>query len=90
MRKVLKAGYGLLAAAALLLAAVLAAVFLAAVVLGGAAGASLSEFGGALAEWSIVVAAVAIVPGLVHIYLTGEHSLTSRTEKPGSSAGQDE
>ncbi|PXY23925.1 hypothetical protein [Prauserella flavalba] len=82
MRKVLKNGYGVLAIVALSMAVVLAIVFLVALIVGGGAGTTLSEFGGTLAEWSIYIAALAMVPGLIYVYVTREHSLTSRKKEP--------
>ncbi|QFG22282.1 hypothetical protein [Actinomadura sp. WMMB 499] len=81
MKKTLTVCYGALALVATALAAVLAVVFLAAVAIGGDAGTGLTELGGTLAGWSIYVAAAAVLLGLVHIYASGEHSLTAGTRK---------
>ncbi|GLY64622.1 hypothetical protein [Amycolatopsis taiwanensis] len=88
MRKVLKNCYGALAVVALGMAVLLAAVFLVALIIGGHGGATLSQFGGTLAKWSIYVAAVAMLPGLVYVYLTGEHSLTAKKKEPATTTDE--
>ncbi|MBA0051687.1 hypothetical protein E0L36_12500 [Streptomyces sp. AJS327] len=77
MKKTLTTVYGALALLATGLAAFIAVLFLLALALGGAAGGAISEFAGTVARWSISVAAVAVLVGLVHTYVTGTHSLTA-------------
>lgn len=81
MKKTLTVCYGVLALVATALATVLAVVFLAAVAVGGGAGTALTDLGRTLAGWSIYVATAAVLLGLVHIYASGEHSLTAGSKK---------
>ncbi|MFC5745939.1 hypothetical protein [Actinomadura rugatobispora] len=81
MKKTLTICYGALAFVATLLAAVLAVVFLAALAVGGSAGAALSDLGATIADWSILVAAFAVLLGLISIYVSGEHALTTRGDR---------
>lgn len=81
MKKTLTTFYGILAFLATGLATVLALVFVVAIVLGGEAGRTLSELGGAIGEWSIYIASAAVLLGLVHVYVTGTHSLTAGTKR---------
>lgn len=89
MKKTLTTCYGALALLATGLAAGIAVLFLVALVLGGSAGAAVSEFAGTVAQWSISVAAVAVLVGLVHTYLSGSHSLTAGSAARESEGGGD-
>lgn len=76
MRRVLETCYTGLTFLAVLLGLGLGVVFLVAVIAGGDTGVSLSAFAGDLMSWCIAVAAMAVLVGIVHMYLSGEHALT--------------
>ncbi|WP_016906725.1 hypothetical protein [Streptomyces xiaopingdaonensis] len=87
MKKILTACYGALAFLSTALAVVIALLFLVALILGGSAGATVSEWAGTTAKWSISVAAGAVLVGVVHTYLSREHSLTAAPPKTSESGG---
>lgn len=82
MTKVLNDLWAWLALAAMVLGLALGVVLVAALLLGGPAAVTLSGWAAALVPWCIGAAAVAMVVGLVAIYVRREHALTVNGDGP--------
>lgn len=82
MTRVLNNLWAWLALAAMLLGLVLGVILVVALLLGGAAAVTLTGWAAALVPWCIGAAAVAMVVGLVAMYVRREHALTVNGEGP--------
>jgi membrane protein implicated in regulation of membrane protease activity len=61
---------------ALSLGLLVALLFLTALIIGGSAGESLAVFSGDLMTWSIRLATIAVLAGIINIYASKRHTLT--------------
>lgn len=55
---------------------IVALLFFFGIIIGGAIGTSLALFAGKIISWAIVLAALAVLVGIIHMYITKEHTLT--------------
>ncbi|GAB3790348.1 hypothetical protein [Virgibacillus kimchii] len=71
---------------ALSLGLLVALLFLTALIIGGTAGENVAVVSGTLMTWSIRLAAVAVLAGIINIYVSKKHTLTMDKD----SANQDD
>lgn len=86
MKRLLVAIYGTVTAIAFSLGLVVALVFVVALLIGQDLGETLAVLAGDIMMWGIALAAIAVLAGLIFIYLYRSHSLVM--EKPSN--GDDE
>lgn len=79
----LKQFYGVLALIALVLGFIVAVIFAVALIAGPDLGTEWALAGGQIMSWGIAIAAVAVLAGLIIIYVSGSHSLKME-KKPES------
>jgi len=53
-----------------------ALLFLFGIIVGGSIGASLAVFAGEIISWAIILAALAVALGIIHLYINKQHTLT--------------
>lgn len=73
--------YTWLALLTLVLGIVVALMFAVTIVIGGVPGESIAILAGKIMTWGIKLAAVATLAGIIHIYLSKQHTLTINVEK---------
>lgn len=59
---------------------IVAIMFLIGIIAGGSFGESFSVFAGNLMTWAIRLASLAVLTGIIHIYLKKNHTLTITSE----------
>ncbi len=59
---------------------IVALTFILSVIIGGSLGESMAIFSGNLMTWAIRLASIAVITGLINIYITKRHSLTIQSE----------
>ncbi|MGP9043558.1 hypothetical protein [Cytobacillus kochii] len=72
--------YGMIALITLTLGFIVAILFLIAIVMGGNQGELIAIFAGEVMNWCIKLAAIAVLFGIIDIYIRKEHSLTMKSE----------
>lgn len=87
MKRFLTALYGIVTAIAFSLGLVVAVIFVVALVIGQDLGETLALLAGDIMMWGIALAAVAVLAGLIYIYLDRSHSLLM--EKPSNDSEQE-
>ena len=75
MRRFLTTVYGIVTTVAFSLGFVVAVIFVVAIIVGQDLGTTLALVAGDIMNWGIALAAIAVMAGLVYIYLVGSHSL---------------
>ena len=75
MRRFLTTVYGIVTTVAFTLGFVVAVLFVVAIIVGQDLGTTLALLAGNIMNWGIALAAIAVLAGLVYIYLVGPHSL---------------
>ena len=73
--------YGMIALITLTLGFIVAILFLIAIVMGGDQGESIAVFAGDIMNWCIKLAAIAVLFGIIDMYIRKEHSLTMKSEE---------
>lgn len=59
---------------------IVALTFILSVIIGRSLGESMAIFSGNLMTWAIRLASIAVITGLINIYITKRHSLTIQSE----------
>lgn len=73
---------------ALMIGFVVAILFIVSFIIGGTTGGALAVFAGEVMNWAIKLATIAILLGLIYIYLSKKHTLTmTDSEKQKKIAG---
>lgn len=75
MRRFLTTVYGIVTTVAFSLGLVVAIIFAVAMIIGNDLGTTLALVAGNIMNWGIALAAIAVMAGLLYIYLVGAHSL---------------
>ena len=75
MKRFLTTVYGVVTAIAFSLGLVVAVLFVIALIVGQDLGETLALLAGDIMMWGIALAAIAVLAGLIYIYVTGSHSL---------------
>ncbi|MDQ0185891.1 hypothetical protein MKX78_21865 [Cytobacillus sp. FSL R5-0569] len=73
--------YGMIALITLALGFVVAILFLIAIIIGGNQGELIAVFAGDVMNWCIKLAAIAVLFGIIDMYIRKEHSLTMKSEE---------
>lgn len=89
MTKILTNLYGILTTIALTLGLIVAIIFFAALIIGSDTGTTWALVAGEIMTWGIMLAAVAMLAGIIYIYATREHSLMMEKPSKDNERGND-
>jgi hypothetical protein len=81
IRQILRGAFSIVALITLLLGAVVFLLFMVGLVLGGTAATRLAVAAGDIMQWGIKMATVAVVIGIIDIYVSRNHKLTLNSEE---------
>lgn len=78
--KILEKTYSFITLLSMFVGFIVAIMFLIGIIAGGSFGESFSVFAGNLMTWAIRLASLAVLTGIIHIYLKKNHTLTITSE----------
>lgn len=80
LSKIVENLFALVTLISLTIGLIVALTFILSVIIGGSLGESMAIFSGNLMTWAIRLASIAVITGLINIYITKRHSLTIQSE----------
>ncbi|MGE8207030.1 hypothetical protein ACQKP0_21225 [Heyndrickxia sp. NPDC080065] len=78
---ILQKVYSYVSILTILLGFIVGLMYLIAVIIGGSGGEMIAIFSGKVMFWGIKLAAIAVLFGIINIYISKEHSLTIQADK---------
>lgn len=76
MKKIFESIYTIITMITMCVGFLVAMLFLLGIIVGGTVGSTLAVFAGKIISWAIIFATLAVLVGIVHIYVNKKHTLT--------------